>query len=480
MNYVFYGLVALSMLFAALTGTPTHEVKRQGTNVAVVLAADSPVKVGSEVQLGACTTKVTALDAATHTGTLDVAQCSDASGTTARFPEEYGAARMSKGALDGAKSSVDLAIGLAGAMTLFMGLMKVLEVAGAMNTLARWIRPLMVRLFPDVPADHPAMGAMILNIAANVLGLGNAATPFGIRAMQELEKLNRTPGVATNAMVRFLAINTAGLAVLPTGVIAVRAAAGSKDPAAIFLPTLLATAFGTVFAIASCWVIERMSPVPAPTIELPPAEDRAEAPAAPQGLRAFLPLVGAVGALVALVVTVYRVGANASAWIIPALIFAMLTVGVVRGVKVYETFLEGAREGFQSATRIIPYLVAVLTAIGMFRGSGGLDMLVRGLGPVCNAVGMPPETLPLALLRSLSGTGAFALMTDLTKSYGPDTLIGQVAGTMQGSSETTFYVLAVYFGAVGVTRSRHAISVGLLADVAGAVGSIVAVHWLLG
>lgn len=480
MNYVFYGLVALSMLFAALTGTPVHEVKRVGTEVTVVLAADSPVKVGSEVQLGACTTKVTALDAGTHTATLDGARCPDAGAGTARFPEEYGAARMSKGALDGAKSSVELAIGLAGAMTLFMGLMKILEVAGAMDTLARWIRPLMVRLFPDVPADHPAMGAMILNIAANVLGLGNAATPFGIRAMQELEKLNRTPGVATNAMVRFLAINTAGLAVLPTGVIAVRAAAGSKDPAAIFLPTLLATAFGTVFAIVSCWVIERMSPAPAPTIDLPPVEDRAEAATAPQGLGAFLPLVGAVGALVALVVTVYRVGANASAWIIPALIFAMLTVGVVRGVKVYETFLEGAREGFQSATRIIPYLVAVLTAIGMFRGSGGLDMLVRGLGPVCNAVGMPPETLPLALLRSLSGTGAFALMTDLTKSYGPDTLIGQVAGTMQGSSETTFYVLAVYFGAVGVTRSRHAISVGLLADIAGAVGSIVAVHWLLG
>ncbi len=484
MNYVFYGLVALSMVFAALTGTPTHEGQPREGDITVVLAADSPVKVGSEARVGACTTKVKALDAASHVATLDTAACAvpPPSGVSVTFPEEHGAARMSKGALDGAKSSVELAIGLAGAMTLFMGLMKILEAAGAMDTLARWIRPLMVRLFPDVPAEHPAMGAMILNIAANVLGLGNAATPFGIRAMQELEKLNRTPGVATNAMVRFLAINTAGLAVLPTGVIAVRAAAGSKDPAAIFLPTLLATAFGTVFAIVSCWVIERMSPAPAPTVELPPesAGGATEAPAAPQGLGAFLPLVGAVGALVALVVTVYRVGANASAWIIPGLIFAMLTVGVVRGIKVYETFLEGARDGFQSATRIIPYLVAVLTAIGMFRGSGGLEMLVRGLGPMCNAVGMPPETLPLALLRSLSGTGAFALMTDLTKSHGPDTIIGQVAGTMQGSSETTFYVLAVYFGAVGVTRSRHAIGVGLLADLAGAVGSIVAVRWLLG
>ncbi len=495
MNLVFYGLVALSVLFAAARGTPEHPVPA-GEPV-VQLEWDSPVKVGSEVGVSVgdarCTARVGALGA-DHRATLDLSACSLPDGPRiASFPEEYAPSRMSRGALEGAKSSVDVAIGLAGAMTLFLGLVKVLEAAGAMDAIARMIRPLMVRLFPDVPPDHPAMGAMILNLAANVLGLGNAATPFGIRAMQALETLNRTPGVATNAMVRFLAINTSGVAVLPTGVIAMRAAAGSRDPAAIFLTTLLATAASTVSAVLTCVVLERFSKAPSPGAEegqpssaTPPpgraledAPEMVREPVAETGWRALLPLAGVAGALLALVVAVYRLGEAASAWIVPGLIFGMLTAGVMKGVKVYETFLEGARDGFQSAIRIVPYLVAVLAAVGMFRGSGGLGLLVSWLAPICRAVGMPPEVLPLALLRPLSGSGAFALTAELTRTYGPDTRIGQVAGTLQGSTETTFYVLAVYFGAVGITRSRHAVAAGLVADAMGAVGTLVAVHFLL-
>lgn len=379
-------------------------------------------------------------------------------------------AAVGKGALDGARGAVDLAIGLVGAMTLFLGLMKVVEAAGGLDGLAKLIRPVMVRLFPDVPADHPAMGAMIMNIAANVLGLGNAATPFGIRAMQELEKLNPQPGTATNAMVRFLAINTSGVAVLPTGVIAMRAAEKAADPAAIFVPTLVASALNTVVAVLASRAFERIWPAPA----------GAPVPRPPVRLVELLPLTLLVGALTGLVAVVYRVGERASSWIIPMLILSMLTLGVARRVKVYETFIEGARDGFQSAMRIIPYLVAILAAVGMFRQSGAMDVLVRAVAPVANRVGLPPEVVPLAILRPLSGSGAFALTGELTRTYGPDSIIAIVAGTLQGTTETTFYVLAVYFGAVGAYRTRHAVLTGLCSDLSGILAATWAVRILVG
>lgn len=379
-------------------------------------------------------------------------------------------AAVSKGALDGAKASVDLAISLAGAMTLFLGLMKVVEAAGALDALARWIRPLMVRLFPDVPPDHPAMGAMILNIAANMLGLGNAATPFGIKAMQELDKLNKHPGVATNAMVLFLAINTSGVAVLPSGVIAMRAAAGAVAPASIFTPTLAASALNTVIAVIAAKLFSRLVPAPEPPERFPREERWTD----------LLPVFGVVATLVGLFVVVYVYGEAASAWIVPGLILGMLAIGAARRVKVYEVFIEGARDGFSSAIRIVPYLVAILTAVGMFRASGGLGRLVDLVGPAVRLIGMPPEVLPLALLRPLSGSGAYALTADITKTYGPDTLIANVAGTMQGTSETTFYVLAVYFGAVGVAKSRHAVATGVVSDLSGVLFAVAAVHLLLG
>lgn len=379
-------------------------------------------------------------------------------------------AAVGTAAFEGAKSSVTLAISLAGAMTLFLGLMKVVDAAGGLDALARLIRPVLVRLFPDVPATHPAMGAIVMNIAANVLGLGNAATPFGIKAMQELDTLNKHPGTATNAMVLFLAINTSGVAVLPTGVMALRAAAGSTDPAAIFVPTLVASAFNTVIAVLAAKGFSRLFPTPT----LPDAYLTKER------WTDLLPLVVVTGAFGALVGVVALYKEAASSWIVPMLIFGMLTVGVVRGVKVYEVFIEGARDGFSSALRIIPYLVAILTAVGMLRASGAMDYLVKLASPAVALIGMPPEVLPLALLRPLSGSGAFALTGELTKTYGPDTLIGQVAGTMQGTTETTFYVLAVYFGAVNIVKTRHAVPTGLVSDISGVLAAVAACHWLIG
>jgi spore maturation protein SpmA len=388
---------------------------------------------------------------------------------SAQGPETMAA--VGKGALDGARAAVmDVALPLAGAMTLFLGLMKVVEKAGGLDFLARLIRPVLVRLFPSVPADHPAMGAMVMNLAANVLGLGNAATPFGIKAMQELETLNKHPGVATDAMVLFLAINTSGVAVLPTGMIAIRANAGSMDPASIFVPTLLATSASTLSSVAMFYVTRRLFPPPTPE----------ERHATQTNVLAFVPVALAVSLFLSLVYTVWHFGEAASAWIVPSLIFGMLTIGVVRGVKVYETFVEGARDGFLAATRIIPFLVGILAVVGMFRASGAMDLLTRAVTPICRFVGFPPEVLPLALLRPLSGSGAMALSAEMTRTFGPDTFLGNVAATVQGSTETTFYVLAVYFGAVGVTRIRNAVICGLTADIVGALVAAWSVRILVG
>jgi len=384
-------------------------------------------------------------------------------------------AEVGQGALDAAKASVNLAIGLVGYIALFLGLMKVVEEAGGLAFMARLIRPVLIRLFPDVPPDHPAMGAMVMNIAANALGLGNAATPFGLKAMKELNDLNTEKGTATNAMVLFLAINTSGLALLPTGIIGLRALKGSADAAAIFPTTLFATAVSTVVGISAAIGLSRLpmfastAPAPAESIERPALN-----------VSELMPFGVAILALVGLVVAVYVNGEAASVWIMPALIFGMLLVGVVRGVKVYEVFVAGAKEGFSLAVMIIPYLVAILSAVGMLRASGGLQRLVDWVNPVTSGLGVPGEVLPLALLRPLSGSGAFGITAELIDAHGPDSLVGNIASTMNGSTETTFYVLAVYFGSIGVTKIRHAVPAGLAADSAGVLASCWAVHWLLG
>lgn len=390
-------------------------------------------------------------------------------------PAEVGAA-----ALESAKASVTLAIGLIGYIALFLGLMKVVEEAGGLKFMARLIRPVLVRLFPDVPPDHPAMGAMVMNIAANALGLGNAATPFGLKAMLELNKLNKEEGTATNAMVLFLAINTSGLALLPTGIIGLRHLEGSVDPAAIFPTTLMATGLSTIVGVAAAKFMSRLPIFRAPQAQIEGDREVAAARNLESNILAdVLPLAAFLGGLVALVFVVYLYGEAASAWIIPVLIMGMLTVGIVRGVKVYEVFVQGAKEGWDLAKMIVPYLVAILSAVGMLRKSGGLDDITALLGKATGLIGLPAEVLPLALLRPLSGSGSFGITAELLQTYGPDSYIGQLASTMNGSTETTFYVLAVYFGSVGIHRIRHAVFAGLAADITGVLATVLAVQLLL-
>ena len=396
---------------------------------------------------------------------------------------------LSKAMIDSATGSVELALGLVGAMTLFLGLMKVAEAGGMLNILARLIRPLMVRLFPEVPPDHPAMGAMILNLSANALGLGNAATPFGIRAMQELDNLNPVKGTATNSMALFLAINTSSVTLLPTGVIALRAAAGSNDPAGILPTTLIATLASTAIAIFSAKVFQRFFKEGGPTADAahtadgPGKEDVPEA--AGQEQSDAYPLwisMTALGSLVALIPVTVIYGRIISPWIIPLIMVGFLGFGVARRVRVYEVFVDGAKEGFQVAVRIIPFLVAILVAVGMFRASGAMDIMVKWLGAVTTRFGLPAEALPMALMRPLSGSGAYGIMASIINdpAIGPDSYAGYLVTTLQGSTETTFYVLAVYYGAIQIRRIRHTLVTALTADLAGIVFAVAACYYLFG
>ena len=387
---------------------------------------------------------------------------------------------------EGAKSAAVLAIGLIGVMALWLGLVKIAEVAGLMRLVARAARPLMVRLFPEVPPEHPAMSAMILNLAANALGLGNAATPMGIKAMQELDKLNPQKGTATHAMCLFLAINTSHLALLPTGVLGVRASAGSAHPAAIWVPSLLAAPCAMIVAIlAARWFARRSAPEPAflaPSESVPVDEKVAVEPAADlvvPGRFARLAVVAVVLALVAAVpyrltlaaidgrLTLDHAAVTAALhWFVPILMCAFVLFGYFRGVKVYEALTEGAKDGFQVAVRIIPYMVAIFAAIAMLRASGALGLFAWVVDPLTSRIGLPADALPMVFLRPLSGTGAFAYMSEATQRD-PNGFLAYLLGVMQGSTETTFYVLAVYFGAVGVRNVRYAVTVGLLADAVG-------------
>ncbi len=389
---------------------------------------------------------------------------------------------LSTAMVESAGGAVELAIGLVGVMALFLGLMKVAEAGGLLKILSRLIRPLMVRLFPDVPPEHPAMGAMILNLAANALGLGNAATPFGIRAMQELDRLNAHRGTATDAMVLFLAINTSSVTLLPTGVIALRAAAGSSEPAAILPTTLFATIGSTLTAIVAAKLYRRLAPIRSDgTDNRPPAGPARDEPLeeTASGYPLWVSIAGLLCIAAVIPVAVWF-GPSLSPWILPVLIVGFLLFGWIRKVRVYELFVEGAKEGFQVALRIIPYLVAILVAVGMLRASGALDLMVSVLGPVTGKVGLPAEALPMALLRPLSGSGAYGVMAAIIQdpAVGPDSYTGMLVSTLQGSTETTFYVLAVYFGAVQVRRVRHALAAGLTADVAGVAFAVLACSYL--
>ncbi len=388
---------------------------------------------------------------------------------------------LSRAMIESAGGAVELAIGLVGVMALFLGLMKVAEAGGMLTILARLIRPLMVKLFPDVPPDHPAMGAMILNLAANALGLGNAATPFGIRAMQELDTLNPQHGTATDAMALFLAINTSSVTLLPTGVIALRAAAGSSDPAAILPTTLFATIGSTTVAMIAAKLygkLARLKNKAGTDAEETSTNDGMEAVPLKEAAEGY-PLWVSLAALAALVASIPLAvvyGRSVSPWIIPVLMVGFLGFGVVRRVRVYEVFVEGAKEGFRVALRIIPYLVAILVAVDMLRASGAMDAVVGVLGGITGRFGLPAEALPMALMRPLSGSGAYGILASIINdpAIGPDSYTGYLVSTLQGSTETTFYVLAVYFGAVQVRRVRHALAAALTADVAGVIFAVLA------
>ena len=406
---------------------------------------------------------------------------------------------VSSASLDAAKKAVELALGLVGAMSLFMGLMRVAADGGLLRLIAKAAAPVMRRLFPDVPADHPAMSAMILNIASNVLGLGNAATPFGIRAMQELDRLNPVKGTATNAMVLFLAINTAGLAIIPTSVLALRAAAGSKDPAGMVFTTWFASACATIVAILGATLLAKLPRFRAtnPGSVGASAASGEPAPQPPAAAERTPPRFGGWVAVAYVVAVGVALGlqfghdvvvkpwgdalrAVLSFWMVPTLIAGLVLFGWARGVAVYESVVEGAKEGFQVALKIIPYLVAILVAVAMFRASGCLALFVAWVSPLTAPLGLPAEAVPLALLRPLSGSGAFGVMSEILTAHGPDSYLGYLVSTMQGSTDTTFYVLAVYFGAVGIKKTRHAVPAGLLADAAGIAAAVFICHLVWG
>jgi spore maturation protein SpmA len=415
---------------------------------------------------------------------------------------------VTKEAIDRASYAiVSLALPLAGVMTLWLGIMRLAERAGLVQLLARGLRPLLRLLFPEIPSTHPAMGAMVMNMAANILGLGNAATPLGLRAMKLLDSLNPHPGTATNAMCTFLAINTASIQLIPMTAIAVLAAGGATAPTAIVGTALLSSFTAACCAMVAVKLFARLPvfrlPVAgnAPVIARPDAPDEVNseavspepAPLTAASLAVLAVFLGFFGWLFVKLTFPHWFGGGPaqtggfvraitaiSVLAIPFLLSAIPLVAVLRGVKVYEEFVEGAKEGFKTAVRIMPYLVAILVAIGMFRAAGGIEMLSRLLAPVLGFIGFPTELVPMAFMRPLSGSGSLGVLTDIAKTHGADSLLARTAATIFGSTETTFYVLAVYFGSVGVKRTRHAVAAGLVADVVGITMAVIVCRMMFG
>jgi len=369
-----------------------------------------------------------------------------------------------------AKTGFEIALGLTGVLALWLGILKIGEQAGAVRLLTRLLSPLLHRLMPDIPQDHPPLGAITMNLAANALGLDNAATPMGIQAMRELQKLNPRPDTLTNAQILFLVINTSAVTLIPVAVFTYRAQLGASNPTDVFLPILLATYCSTLaglFAVAAVQGLRLWDPV----------------------VLAYLLGLGGIIAGLAFSLTgltqetMQARSALISQVLLLGLIAAFLVAAWIRGVNAYECFLEGAKEGFQTAVTIIPYLVAMLVAIGLLRASGIMDLVLTGLRGIFTSYAVDVrflDALPTALMKPFSGSGARAMMIDAMQTHGADSLAGRIASIMQGSTETTFYVLAVYCGAVGIRRIRHALACGLLADIAGLTAAIFVGYWFFG
>ena len=425
---------------------------------------------------------------------------------------------MTKGAFDSAEVAVmKIALPLIGAWAIWLGMMRLAERAGLVQSLARGLRPVMRRLFPEVPADHPAMGAMVLNMAANMLGLGNAATPLGLRAMALLQKLNPHPAVASNSMVTFLAVNTASIQLIPTTAISILAVQGSKNASIIVIPAIIATAIAMACGIFLAKALSRLPAFRISGEDSDVAENVAVAQENETAVEKIspTPMSGAGRMLLAIFLAaflamffalVWPAAANklpeSLAWqwryrdfwpelgiglrllravsllAIPFLLGFFPLVAWLRGVKVYEQFCEGAKEAFDTAKRVIPFLVAMLVAIGLLRDAGVMQMLTDALRPMLDRIGFPSDLLPLALMRPLSGSASMGIFADLVKTHGADSLIGRMAATIYGSTETTFYVLAVYFGSIGIRKTRHAVIAGLAADFIAIACAIAACHFL--
>ncbi len=376
--------------------------------------------------------------------------------------------RLLTGLFDTAKTGFDIAIGLVGVMSLWLGIMKIGERGGLIQLFGRLVAPFFRRVFPDIPPGHPASGSIVMNVSANMLGLDNAATPLGLKAMRELQEINPTKDTASNPMIMFLVLNTAGITLIPTSVIAIRQSMALQqgltgfNAADIFLPTLLSTFISFCAGLIAVATWQRINLLSAPVLGF---------------MGGFGLLMGGLYAWLAPLPPAdmaQMIGLLGSG-IIVSLIALFVGVAAWRGVDVYESFVEGAKEGFGVAVQIIPYLIAMLAAISLFRSSGCMDYLVGGIGSLVVALGMNADfvpALPVGLMKTLSGSGARGLMVDVMSTYGVDSFQGRLAAIIQGSTETTFYVLAVYFGSVNITKTRYAVACGLIADAVGLVGAI--------
>ena len=359
-------------------------------------------------------------------------------------------------------STFRISLGLTGVLSLWLGIMKIGERGGVVNALARVLSPVFTRLFPDIPKGHPATGSIFMNIAANMLGLDNAATPLGLKAMEQLQSLNKQKDTATNPMIMFLVLNTSGLTIIPVSILVYRAQLGAAQPTDVFIPILIATFFSTLAGIIITSLYQRINLLN----------------------RVMLLTLGGMSLVVAAVICLFGsmnkatmdlVSTSAANILLMCVIVGFILAGVRKRINVYDAFIEGAKDGFSTAVRIIPYLVAILVGIGVFRASGAMDAIVGAVKWVVEAMGDDTEfvgALPTAIMKPLSGSGARGMMVDAMTTYGADSFVGRLSCVFQGSTDTTFYILAVYFGSVGIRYTRHAVACGLLADLAGVIAAI--------
>ena len=369
-----------------------------------------------------------------------------------------------------AKNAFEISLGLTGVLSLWMGIMKIGEKGGLVAALARLLSPVLCKIFPDIPKGHPAMGTMFMNFSANMLGLDNAATPMGLKAMQELQDINDKKDTASNPMIMFLVLNTSGLTLIPITVLLYRAEMGAANPTDVFIPILLATTVATIVGLIATSIYQRINLFNRTMLLF---------------LFGICALIagGTWGMMQLSQVQIEVVSTSLANIILFSVIILFIVAGMRAKINVYDAFIEGAKEGFGTAVRIIPYLIAILVAIGVFRASGGMDVIMEGVAWCANAVGLGDDfvgALPTAIMKPLSGSGARGMMIDAMNTYGADSFAGRLACLFQGATDTTFYILAVYFGSVGIRKTRHAVTCGLLADLAGIIAAIIIAYIFFG